>query len=101
MCFNPLSTEDDAPTYVYVAVGSGVGIVVYILTIVLIGLVISLKIKGGYPTFTDYHVRMYIFGTYVHTIHTVLHMYVHTYMVIYPAIQTKKQCTVVIATVTL
>ena len=30
----------------YVAVGSGVGIVVYILTIVLIGLVISLKIKG-------------------------------------------------------
>ena len=53
MCFNPPSTEDDAPTYVYVAVGSGVGIVVYILTIVLIGLVISLKIKGGYLTFTN------------------------------------------------
>jgi hypothetical protein len=47
-------TKDDAPTYVYVAVGSGVGIVVYILTIVLIGLVISLKIKGVWNTSVYY-----------------------------------------------
>jgi hypothetical protein len=38
--------EEDAPTYVYVAVGSAVGIIMYILTIVLIGLLIWLKIKG-------------------------------------------------------
>ena len=40
------SAEEDAPTYVYVAVGSAVGIIMYILTIVLIGLLIWLKIKG-------------------------------------------------------
>ena len=96
MRFNPSSTEDDAPTYVYVAVGSGVGIVVYILTIVLIGLVISLKIKGGYSTFTNcqctygVHVLKYTCTEhmYIQHIHTGMictfyvctydvHMYVH------------------------
>ena len=63
LLYSHYTEEGDTPTYVYVSVGSVVGIVVYILTIVLIGLVISLKIKGTYVC--TYYVLCVFACTYI------------------------------------